>query len=299
MQTNVHAKSSSTADGVALRRTFTDIPLSRAIFDAYQRRVSGEMNPREIKRQKLQGIIPFFESRYKFTDRILLKHKRKDGTRQIFEYAAGLTPRSLILGANNLDARCVELDLPDKIGQKRLVVDELVSRGIIKKPSNVWFEEGNVTDMVSLSTASRHFRNEPIAIINEGLNRYLSMFERHVMAGHNFRLLRHFGGVWIMPDVPTKAGMAAIRKMRDLVTDEIQGREAQMEIDLDFKMSEHYFDHINDAVEFYHSFGFLVESHSLGEPEEIDILSSPKNLGLDIDSVREMLLSLHALILVV
>lgn len=286
---SVHAKSSRTADGVALRRTFTNIPLCKEIYEIFER-VNGPTSSEDREREQLSGLIPFFEARYLLTDRLW----SQSGINQIFEHAAGLTPRSLLYGANKPSARCVEFDLPEKLELKKRIVRGLVDHGHITEPTNVWFESGNVTDIVALATAARHFRNEPIVIVNEGLDRYLSQFERTLKLSHNHRLLKHYGGVNITPDMATKTGMATIRKMRD-VQKALGGREAALEKELGFNMNEHYHEGIGDARLFHEAQGFEVEEHCL--TEVLDELASPKILNLNISAVEEMLSYLYAFVL--
>jgi len=279
---SAHAKISHTANGPALFRTYADIPLSKEILAAAKLLSGGEEIP---GREALLKLVPFFEARYRFTDRVL----RESGIKQIFEHAAGLTPRSLMFGMKNSDARCVEIDLPGEIEIKRNVVEILIEQGTIIRPTNVWFESGNVTDMVALATASRHFRNEPIAIVNEGLDRYLCLFERGLKLRHNHDLLSHFGGIYVTTDIPTKPGMAAINK--------VLGRDGESELEekLGFKMSEHYFENVEEADRFYNRQHFDVKVHSLAEM--MGELASPNNLGLNLLEVEEMLRSLYAFVL--
>jgi hypothetical protein len=286
---SVHAKSSRTADGVALRRIFTDIPLCKEIYERFER-INGRTKPEDLEREKFPSVIPFFEARYLLTDRLLAKSRIK----QIFEHAAGLTPRSLLFGASNPDARCVEFDLTKKLGVKKKIVNMLVEDQIIAEPTNLWFESGNVTDMVALATASRHFRNEPIAIINEGLDRYLSLFERGLKLDHIHRLLKHFKGINITPDIATKTSMEAMRKMPGMQSN-FTAREAALEKKLGFRMSEHYHKNTDDCRRFHEQHGFSVDVYCLDEV--LDELSSPRILGLDITDVKEMLSKFHEFVL--
>ena len=279
---SVHNKSNGTANGVALRRTFTDIPLCKEIYQAHLDLTSGGPASQPREDDKLTSLIPFFEARYLLTNKLLAQ----SGVKQIFELAAGLTPRSLLFGANDPLARCVEFDLANNTESKKLVVDRLVELKQITCPTNVWFESGNVTDIVALATASRHFRNQPIAIINEGLDRYLSQFERGLKLDNIVRLLKHFGGVHITPDIVTKTGLAAVRRIGTVMTG-FNGREARMEVELGFKMTEHYYIDVEEALRFYESHGLRVEVHNL--TEVLDQLTSPQHLGLDLDVVEKMI----------
>src|ERR1700761_7307877 len=101
-----HGKTSSfTADVVAYRRTFTDIPFSKEIWEILQARLS----PEEKKKQEMLNyphITPLFEARYLLTDQIL----KKSGITQVLELAAGMSPRGMIKSTEGMTY--VEFDYP-------------------------------------------------------------------------------------------------------------------------------------------------------------------------------------------
>ncbi|HEU6448768.1 MAG TPA: class I SAM-dependent methyltransferase [Verrucomicrobiae bacterium] len=191
-----HQKSSFTADGVAYRRTFADIPLSKEIWDALLE-IQGPPPDEEMAWMNQLGALPFFEARYRLTDRELIK----SGFRQILELAPGLSGRGILM-TQSPEMIYVEMDLPDKIATKQKVIGQLLKRKQIEPRQNLFLEPGNVVDENDFRRASAHFRDdEPVAVVCEGLLRYLSFSDKEILAGHIRRLIKRAGGLWITPDI--------------------------------------------------------------------------------------------------
>src|ERR1041385_1494837 len=83
-------KISPTAWGVAFRRTFTDIPLSKEIFEALEEiRKKDSHQTEDFQRTSLTDLAPYFEARYKMINHLL----EQTGQTQVLELAAGMSPR--------------------------------------------------------------------------------------------------------------------------------------------------------------------------------------------------------------
>jgi len=291
----VHSKSSPTALSVAYRRTLANIPFCDEIFRHYKQLFSPSDFDEE-KQKKVSGDTPYIEARSLIIDRLLGK---KPNISQTLELACGLTQRGVIFGNEHPDARCVEVDLLEMIERKSRVLDSLHRDRVIQRPANLSLVAGNVTDMASLSMATRSFRNEPIAILFEGLMRYLSMFEKRLVAKHCHALLSHYGGYVITPDVVTKTGVGALGEMmKKILGESYVGAKASREVSnarLGFDPAEHYFENVGAAIHFYESLGFRVGTHCLADI--VDELASPGLLGIDIEIVREAFQSLHAFVM--
>jgi hypothetical protein len=90
-----HEAISPTAKFVAFVRAFTDIPYAHEIAEES----GAEQAFQELARQSIESfsqLIPFWEARYKATDRII----QLRGITQILEIAAGLSPRGLAMTVN-------------------------------------------------------------------------------------------------------------------------------------------------------------------------------------------------------
>jgi O-methyltransferase involved in polyketide biosynthesis len=262
---------SPTALAVANSRAFSDIPYAREIFTAVEKigRKNGYSSLSKVLR--FREVAPTYEARYKLVNKILFESKKK----QILEIASGLSPRGIFLTQQS-SIQYVETDLPDVILTKKAVL------GRIKKklPTNLYLEPGNALNLKDLEAATRHFSpNKEIAIINEGLLRYLNFDEKSTVAKNVHSLLHAFGGVWITPDITLKKGLAEENKFISIVknTKKVTG------VDID----QNAFENQDEAKEFFERFGFKVEVHSFLEVE--GELVSPSKLKISKEKVREMI----------
>ena len=263
-----------TAWGIAYRRTFFDIPHSREIFHELQRIMEPpELTP-ELEDERASAHDLQFEARFRLVSRLL----KEKGADQVLEIASGFSPRGLIL-AQDPSITYVELDLQGILRAKRDIVEKLVQQSKVRRQSNLHFWEGNALAVQDLQGAARIFRDRPIAVIHEGLLRYLSFQEKALMAENIHRLLERFGGVWITPDISVrKKGFS----VADEKTKEQNLREQRMTgIDL----TKNRFDSEEAAFRFFEGLGFRVERHSF--MEVADELVLPQRLNLSREQVAE------------
>ena len=82
-----------------------------------------------------------------------------------------------------------EMDLPDLMSEKRSIFEELVKQSKIPRYRNVHLNAGNALVMSDLLSAVKPFRKEPIAVVNEGLLRYLTFEEKTIVARNVQELL--------------------------------------------------------------------------------------------------------------
>jgi O-methyltransferase involved in polyketide biosynthesis len=263
---SLHEIAGPTALMVAHRRTFTDIPYSQAIFTELEklRQSQGvKFIPAELMTSK---IAPQIEARYKLINRYI----QESGVKQIFEIAAGFSPRGLNM-TDNPDIEYVESDLLGMSSQKKVIVETLISKSIINNKPNLHLETANALDLGSLQTASSHLDpTKPIAIVNEGLLRYLNFDEKTKAAKNIHCLLEKFGGLWITPDITLKRAVVAENITTNGQIDKVHKLN---KINIDFNC----FESVNDAQRFFENLGFTVERHSF--MEAIDELASPQRLG--------------------
>ncbi len=260
-----------TALVVAYRRSLSDIPLAKDIYNILADQ--GQSVDDDLLRPDL---APEIEARYKIVDRYL----DRTGMKQVLEIASGLSPRGLNKTADP-ETHYVELDVPKMASVKLDLIDNLVGSGAVELRTNLKVLEGNALDLANLETAVSGFdHNRPIAVINEGLMRYLTMPERAQLARNIHTLLSKYGGVWITPDISlmrileneNKKDAKHLEKISNLTGANIVANR---------------FEDVGHAKEFFEHLGFNVESHSW--LEVIDEISSAQAAGANQEEVEENL----------
>ncbi|MFA5796682.1 MAG: class I SAM-dependent methyltransferase [Candidatus Woesearchaeota archaeon] len=254
----------------AYRRTFTDIPFSREIFERLDKlqKTRGYPITEEMKAAQLS---PQMEARYKLVNH-LLKEQRAE---QILEIAAGFTSRGMELSRNT--ATYVEFDLPQVIEEKQRIINKIDHKGF----SNLHLVAGNVLNLNSLIKATTYFdKKKPLIIINEGLLRYLNFEEKAIVARNIHYILEQFNGTWITPDITLKSVMYNENKNVKTHNTLIQ-RMTKINTD------QNRFDTEKEAEQFFKKQGFSIERHNYLEVR--DQLISPKILSIPDDVVEEMI----------
>jgi len=271
--TTFNEKSSFTADGVAYRRTFTDLPYAKEIFEILKA-IRGPIDISSMEQTAPYRTAPMFESRYILTDREL----EKSGVKQILELAGGLSSRGFVM-AMKPDVIYVELDLPEKSALKTEVLERLAIKLNTRVPSNLYLEKGNVIDEKAFKKACRLFNSGPIAVICEGLLRYMDREDQQKLSLHIYSLLKKHGGLWITPDIERLSDVEKTPGMSARYDRWIK----QAGIDI----RKNIFKDDADAVSSFENLGFKVTKYS--QLEVIDKLTSPTKLGLTREEVNEYL----------
>lgn len=267
---------SPTAWGVAYQRTFTDIPFSAEIFarlDALMREGRTPAEMRDLEGFEYSLLAPMFEARFKLTTLLLAE----SGAQSIVELAAGFSPRGMAMGSDPA-ITYVETDLPGVIEQKRMIVDDIFS-GLSKKPT-LYLEEGNALVMNDLQAAARHFKSGPIAVVNEGLLRYLTFPEQANVAANVHALLSEHGGVWMTPDINAR-DMMATGVLKEAVREQNRRMTELTGIDV----RKNYFESEEHARAFFEEQGFCVERHPFTEVSHM--LVSPERARLSDEQVAD------------
>ncbi len=259
-----YEKISTTAWFTAEGRTFSDIPYSKEFFEA-MKRVDAPSRLLSINHSSVSFC--YIEARYKMINTFLLESRIK----QILELASGFSPRGFSMAADET-ADYVEIDLPQVIEKKRVVLSFMSQR----LPKNLHLEHGNVLKLADLKAACRHFdANRQIAVIHEGLLRYLTFDEKGIVAKNIAGLLRKFGGVWITTDVT----------LSNFINKENISGETRAITGID--ITSNAFRDVDESKRFFESFGFSVDVHSLKELG--DALVSPSKLKLSRKEVKDTL----------
>lgn len=255
-----------TAILTAYPKTLTDIPFANEVFN--------ELNKRNIPDNLIvDKLAPEIEARHKLINKLLEKTK----IYQVLEIASGYSTRGIDLTGNNNHISYVEMDLPEVSNKKIDIFNSFTTT-----PNNLHIISGNALNENDVNKCEQFFNQQsPIAVINEGLLRYLNFDEKRKVATNIYNLLSKYGGVWITCDVTPKKfivnqdeNLANFNKNLTKISDR--------------NNSNWRFEDINHAKEFFDQIGLCVESiHPFGEVK--GELISPKKLNLNSTQVDDLL----------
>lgn len=259
-----------TAILTAYPRTLTDIPLYPEVFEEVKKLYGQQINPELL----IESLAPELEARHKIIDLLL----RETGITQVLEIGAGFSPRGLNATGSHLVAQYVELDLSELAVMKQKIVDHFAG-----SRQNLHILGGNALNQGDFEQASSYFdKSKPVAVINEGLLRYLNFDEKKLLADNIKSVLNEFGGVWITGDGSKK-------KFRNRQNQNIRGMNTTILNQTKRNDLGNAFDNQQQMIEFYENLGFMVQPHDYAVV--IDQLVSPKKLGVSREEVRDKLLS--------
>ncbi len=256
----------------AYGRTFSDIPYSKEMFIELETIRQAGSKAGLLEEMKDTKMAPHFEARHKLINKLI----KQTGIKQVVEIAAGLSTRGMEMSADGT-IEYVEVDLPLMMADKRKIIKALENKGALRSPEHLHIEDGSALELTDLQRAARHFKtSEPIAVVNEGLLRYLSFEEKEQYVKNVRELLRKYGGVWITADI----SMPRVVYQEDEVMELRRKRITQI-TGVDVK--NNLFKDEDDAKKFFEGLGFDVESHSF--LEVTNELTSPKALNYPADYV--------------
>lgn len=165
---------------------YTDIPYAKEIYEA----LCEYGFPEELKNDKLCFEL---EARYVLIDKFLEESK----ITQVLEIACGFTSRGLNFCKENAGFVYVELDLPKVIEEKKAILNK-VAGGVT---NNLYFVEGNALNRNDINKCLKHFDlSKPIAIINQGLMRYLNFDEKRFLTKIVYDIIAKNNGIWLTCD---------------------------------------------------------------------------------------------------
>jgi O-methyltransferase involved in polyketide biosynthesis len=283
-----YEKIGPTAKLVAYLRAFTDIPYAKEIaVESGAEKTFQELTGESA--ESMVRFVPFWEARYKVTDRILAEY----GMTQVLEVAAGLSPRGLAM-TRNPDVVYVVTDLPQILEVEKTIAETILAKSNSHRP-NLHFQAANALDMESLSTAAAAFKyDRPVAIITEGLLPYLNRREKEALAGNIHELLGKYDGLWITSDVHTKQYLQEISQ----VDENVRKRLFTISSSTESNVESNVFADENDIEQFFGEAGFKIEEYS--HSKVLEDLSSVKLLNLNQEEklkIRQGLKILRTLIL--
>ena len=257
---------SPTAIVTSYPRIFTDIPYEKEIYNWLENHCNEEVTLNKM-------LAPEIEARYKLTNKLLDKY---DNIKQVLELAAGYSSRGLTYSKKGYNY--IEMDLENVSVNKREILNS-IEKNI---PNNLNIISGNALKKSDYKNIVKYLKdNEEVAVINEGLLRYLTFDEKKQVAQNVYELLSKYGGIWITCDVTPKKFMDSQDKAlpdfnKDLAT--ITSRN---------NLNDRFED-INHIKEFFGNIGFeLVEFHKFNEMK--DELYSVNKLNIFDEKIEKTL----------
>ncbi|MDB5164875.1 MAG: hypothetical protein JWL89_501 [Candidatus Saccharibacteria bacterium] len=267
-----HSRVAPTAWGVAYLRTFSDVPLSQEVFEALDKHVQAAGEPGIATKANRDHLAPQLEARYKLVDNLILEAN----VHQVLELASGVATHGINLARSHPELTYVELDLPGVVKEKRAIIEEVG----IQIPANLTIQEGDALKADDITQAMTVLsKDEPVAIVNEGLMRYLTFDEKTVLARAVHQLLSEYGGVWITPDISLRQ---ALSREDEAASGHTQSLKQTTGIDID----KNVFEDEQHAKDFFENLGFNVERHSF--LEVTDQLVSPSKLNMSAEEVQRL-----------
>lgn len=267
-QSGYYKQSVPTALHVAYERTLTDIPFSQEIFTEI---IKIHKNEREnlFKELRFFELAPRFEARYKLINKLL----KQSGIKQVLEIASGFSPRGIEI-AQNHEFKYVEMDLPENAAAKRKITDKIITKHKIET-GNLFIGEGDGLNFKDLNKVISNLdETQPVAVITEGLLRYLNFKEKTLLSRNIHKLLEKFSGIWIASDTILRSDS---QSWYSLSKQSLNNKYAHTELNL-FKSSKEFKD-------FFQENGFSVENHKI---TEIKKLSSLKKLEITEDRANKI-----------
>lgn len=262
----------NTAFGPAEARTYTDIPYSNDIFEELEK---GAQVKRQLSEELGKGMpweyVPGFEARYKMISKLV----REAEVKQILELAAGYSPRGIEM-AQDPSVKYVELD--KSVAEKRRIIENLSANGKIPVEPNLHVIEGDACNGQDLESAVEYFsKEEPVAIIHEGLLKYLTREKQKAVAINIRQILKRFGGVWITSDCSLEEKNANIAQF-----------EKKLGERKNFNFSEGMFQNREEFINFFEELGFEVEERSMEEVtnDVVSLDKIPKEIGFNKEKTK-------------
>jgi len=177
---------SLTAFVTAYPRRYTNILYEKEINDWIDRNYNNDIVLNK-------ALAPEIEARTKLIDMLL----DKSNIKQVLELACGYSSRGLRYSSKGYNY--VEMDLEGIISEKKKII-----KGIGLENTSLNLVSGNALRREDFNKVCINFDNGSIAVINEGLLRYLTFEEKRIVAKNIYSVLKDNGGIWITSDVTPK-----------------------------------------------------------------------------------------------
>ena len=262
---NDYKEVSPTAIVTSYPRIFTDIPYEKEIYNWLESHCNTEV-------ALYKNMAPEMEARYKLINKLL----DKSNIKQVLELASGYSSRGLIYSKNGYNY--IELDL-ENVTKNKIELLKSIEENI---PHNLNIVNGNALRKSDLDKCERYLKNnEPLAVINEGLLRYLSFDEKRMVAENIYDLLSKYNGIWITSDVTPKKFIKSQDNALQDFNKNISNITSRNNLN-------DRFEDINHVKEFFGDIGFeVLEVHKFNEVK--DKLYSINELKIIDDKIEKTL----------
>ena len=202
---------SLTARLTAYMRQYSDIPFAKDVANRLRAEEAFEklLRDNELSPTDLLWYAPLLEVRYKSVAETI----RKLRATQVLELASGFSLRGLAV-TQDPKVTYVESDLEELTEEKASLVD-LRRQYRLADHGNLHLVTADALDRSQLRSAAKGFRrDQPIAVVNEGLLLYLSATEMATVARNIRDLLIEFDGVRITPDFSVKQDVKEVSEQQ-------------------------------------------------------------------------------------
>lgn len=262
---NDYKEVSPTAIVTSYPRIFTDIPYEKEIYNWLENHCNTEV-------ALYKNMAYEIEARYKLINKLL----NKSNIKQVLELASGYSSRGLIYSKKGYNY--IELDL-ENVTKNKIELLKSIEQNI---PHNLNIVNGNALRKSDFDKCERYLKNnEPLAVINEGLLRYLTFDEKRQVAQNIHDLLSKYGGIWITSDVTHKRFIKSQDDALQNFNKNVSSITSRNNLDNRFEDESH-------IREFFGSVGFeLVEIHKFSEMK--DELYSINELGIIDEKIEKTL----------
>ena len=256
---------SPTAIVTSYPRIFTDISYEKEIYNWLEKHCNEEVTLNKM-------LAPEIEARYKLTNKLLDKYNIK----QVLELASGYSSRGLIYSKKGYNY--IELDL-EIVSKNKKEILNCIDKDI---PKSLNVISGNALRKDDFNKIESYLKSdEEIAVINEGLLRYLTFDEKKIVAQNIYDLLSKYGGIWITCDVTPKKFMDSQDKALPDFNKKLATITSRNNLN-------DRFEDINHIKDFFGNIGFeLVEIHKFNDVK--DELYSMNKLNIKDEKIEKTL----------
>lgn len=289
MQGIDYAKISITAKLVAHFRQYSDIPFAEDVAsfvkaEAAVQAIAAKLKADEKTPEQQKEMVkesnwsaPLLEARYKSIVELI----QQTGIKQVLELASGFSLRGLAMASQDAEFNYVETDLADINEEKKKLVTLLRTKHGLSDLGNHHIITANALDRGELEAATAPLkRDQPLAIVNEGLIPYLSTTEQESLADNVHYLLGKFnGGAWITPDFATRDVADAVSEHRKRFREAINSTTERQLHGAAFASEE-------ALNEFIRNHGF--SGTSQWQIDVVPTLVSPERLGISDEVVKRL-----------
>lgn len=188
---------SPSARGLLLMKSLTNIPFVRQAAVSMFGAAATNAAKQRLADQTFLARLIHFEQRYWSIDQVLTHYP----VGNILEISSGFSFRGLNMATQNPHLTYIDTDLPEVIGNKLAIVDDIITENRIDNTGNLYIQPLNALDEDAFNRLIDQFPPGPVAILNEGLLVYLEPEEKIRLCHIVSNILKRRGGCWITADV--------------------------------------------------------------------------------------------------